>query len=380
MRILIVASWFPRADSPFNGVFIAEQARALAREHEVTVLAPEVLPAGAQRRREVEPFDGYRCVRLGLPARNLLHHLDYARAIVAEAKAVEAEVIHAHVALPGGFAAVLAGQWMRRPTIITEHRGPFSALMRTPRDRFKVRYALERANAVIAVSSALADQMRSYGIERPIRVVPNVVDMDRFRVETPLRLVGAPFRLLFAGILRDHNKNLPLLLRSLARLTDGGGDYRLTIVGDGEVRRECEEMAYELGIAENCHFRGALAPDALASEMSKCDLFVLPSRAETFGVVAAEAMAAGRPVVATRSGGPEDFVAPETGILVPSDDEEAMAEAIREVCAHLDRYRPENISDYARRRFSHQAVATQLTEIYEEIAGLRVRLTRAAVL
>jgi glycosyltransferase involved in cell wall biosynthesis len=192
--------------------------------------------------------------------------------------------------------------------------------------------------------------------------------------------VGAPFRLLFAGILRDHNKNLPLLLRSLARLTDGGGDYRLTIVGDGEVRRECEEMAYELGIAENCHFRGALAPDALASEMSKCDLFVLPSRAETFGVVAAEAMAAGRPVVATRSGGPEDFVAPETGILVPSDDEEAMAEAIREVCAHLDRYRPENISDYARRRFSHQAVATQLTEIYEEIAGLRVRLTRAAVL
>jgi glycosyltransferase involved in cell wall biosynthesis len=380
MKILIVASWFPRADSPFNGVFIAEQARALAREHEVTVLAPEVLPAGAQRLREVEELDGYRCVRLGLPARNLLHHLDYARAIVAEAKAIDAEVIHAHVALPAGFAAVLAGRWIRRPTIITEHRGPFSALMETPRDRFKVRYALERANAVIAVSSALADQMRSYGIERPIRVVPNVVDMDRFRVETPLCLVGAPFRLLFAGILRDHNKNLPLLLRSLARLIDGGGDYRLNVVGDGEVRRECEALAYELGIAENCDFRGALAPDALASEMSKCDLFVLPSRAETFGVVAAEAMAAGRPVVATRSGGPEDFVAPETGLLVPSDDEEAMAGAIREVCEHLDRYRPENISDYARRRFSHQAIAAQLTKIYEEIAGSRVHVTRAAVL
>ena len=74
------------------------------------------------------------------------------------------------------------------------------------------------------------------------------------------------------------------------------------------------------------------------------------------------------------------IVTPETGLLVPSDDEEAMAGAIAEICEHLDRYRPENVSDYARRRFSHQAVATQLTKVYEEIAGSRGRLTRAAVL
>lgn len=365
MKILIVASWFPSAASPFGGIFIAEQARALARKHEVTVLAPENAPMGAARSRTVEARDGYRLVRVTLPARNLLHHLDYARAVVAEAKASEVDIIHAHVTLPAGFAAVLAGQWMRKPVVITEHRGPFSALMETPRDRFKVRYALERAAEVVAVSGALAGQIKGYGIDRPIRIVPNVIDSERFALKPSTRRSGDPYRLLFAGILRDENKNLPLLLRALSKLLHEGGDYRLTIVGDGEVRAECEDLARDLGVSERCIFRGALDASALVDEIAGCDLFVLPSRAETFGIVAAEALAVGRPVVATRCGGPEDFITPKTGRLTPVDDDEAMAEAIEDICQNLDRYRPEALSDYAHRRFGNEAVAGQLTELYE---------------
>lgn len=378
MKILIVASWFPSPESPFAGIFIAEQARALARRHEVVVVAPEILPARSERRREVEEIDGYICARVGIPARNLVHHLDYARAVVREARANRCDLIHAHVTLPAGFASVLAGKWTGLPVIITEHRGPFSALMETPRDRFKARYALERASEVIAVSSALAAQMKSYDIRREIRVVPNIVDTGRFRAAPSRRNPGDPYNLLFAGILRDENKNLPLLLRALARLLDTGNGYRLTVVGDGEVRAECEALARDLGVAENCRFRGALDPSALAAEMAACDLFVLPSRSETFGIVAAEAMAAGRPVVATRCGGPEDFVTDETGRLVPVDDEEAMAEAIADVSRRLDEFRPEAIAAYAERRFGQAAICEELEMIYGEAAGASARFGRAA--
>lgn len=353
--------------SPFAGIFIAEQARALALNYKVRVLAPEILPAGSNQQRRIEIIDGYTVVRVGIPARSLIHHLGYARAVIREIKASDCDLVHAHVSLPAGFASVLACQWTRHPVVITEHRGPFSALMETSRDRFKVRFALERADAAIAVSRALAEQIKAYGITRQIEIVPNLVDTEKFKMAPSTRQPGTPFRLLFAGVLRDHNKNLPLLLRALARLQRDGSEYWLTIVGDGEVRVECEEIARELGIDKECRFLGALNPDGLAREMRNCDLFVLPSRAETFGVVVAEAMAVGRPVIATRSGGPEDIVTPETGCLVPVDDEIALAEAIAYVSSHLDCYQPEAIAAFAHSRFSYKAVVEQLAMIYDSI-------------
>lgn len=380
MKILIVASWFPDAESPFSGVFIAEQARALAIDHTVTVIAPSILRGGSSRRREVEERDGYRLVRVGLPARNVIHQLDYARAVVAEIRSSECDVVHAHVTLPAGFAAVLAGRWTRRPVVITEHRGPFAALMETPRDRFKVRFALERAEEVIAVSSSLAREMASHGINRAITVVPNVVDTSRFAPAASTHRTGEPFRLLFAGILRDHNKNLPLLLRALGRLLNDGRDYRLTVVGDGEVRGECEEMARTLGVSEQCEFRGALGPDDLSQEMRSADVFVVPSRSETFGIVAAEALCVGRPVIATRCGGPEDFITEEVGVLVPVEDEEALAAAIAEVCTRLEDLPAPRLSAYAQGKFGQKAVTSRLTEIYERVTQRGTQASRAALL
>lgn len=380
MKILIVASWFPDVESPFSGVFIAEQARALSASHEVTVLAPVVLPAGSSRERKVEERDGYKLIRAGLPARNVVHHLDYARAIVAEIRSTACDVVHAHVTLPAGFAAVLAGRWTRCPVVITEHRGPFAALVETRRDRLKVRFALERADEVIAVSSSLAREMASHGVRRAISIVPNVVDTSRFASAPTTRQPGDPCKLLFAGILRDHNKNLPLLLRAFSRLVRAKPQYRLTIVGEGEVRKECEDLARRLGVSEECVFRGAIGPDEMAKEMAASDLFVLPSRAETFGIVAAEAMSVGRPVVATRCGGPEDIVTEATGVLVPVDDEEALADAIANVCERLDAFPAERLSAYARSRFGFEPVATQLTEIYQQISQPRTRSRRAALI
>jgi glycosyltransferase involved in cell wall biosynthesis len=105
----------------------------------------------------------------------------------------------------------------------------------------------------------------------------------------------------------------------------------------------------------------------VARDLAACDLLVLPSFYENCPVVVAEAMAAGRPVIVTKCGGPEEMVTPESGMVVPVDDADALAAAIRAVCRNLDAYTPENIAAYARSRFGEHVVVDQLTRIYESL-------------
>ena len=377
LKMLVVASWYPSPASPVNGIFIAEQARALASRHDVTVLAPEVTPAGSRRARTVDTSGPYPVIHCNIPARRLVHHLDYARVVANEIRAGGFEVVNAHVTLPGGYAAVLAGIYTRRPVVITEHTSPFDELMTTARNRRKVRFALTRAAAVIAGNRGLEAKMRKYGITRPIQIIPNLIDTDRFALRPKPPRADDDYHLLFVGRLNTDQKNLPALLRAMSLLTgrgkrDGKG-YRLKISGDGELRSGYEQMARELGVDEWCEFAGMLGPEQVARSLTECDVFVLPSLHENCPNVVAEAQAAGRPAVVTICGGSEELISPRTGKAVPVDDHVALADAIKQVCRNLDGYQPEEIAAYAKGRFGWEAVVDQLTEVYETVLGLRAR-------
>jgi glycosyltransferase involved in cell wall biosynthesis len=368
MKVLIVATWFPSPDSPVAGTFIAEQARALAARHQVTVLAPAVGAAASARTRAVGTDGPYPVIRVNVPARSLVHHLDYARAVAQEIKAGDFDIAHAHVTLPGGFAAVLAGMLTRRPVVITEHRSPFDAFMQTARDRFKVRFALTRAAAVIPTNYGLEARMRHYGIRRPLYIVRNNIDTRLFACSPKPPRTDDCFRLIFVGRLNDEQKNLPALLRALRLLKQRHGDrYLLKIIGGGELQAGYEQMARELGIFHLCEFAGAQNKAEIARSLAASDLFVLPSFHENCPSVVAEAQAVGRPAVVTVCGGSEELIAPHTGIAVPVNDHLALADAINRVCENLDSYHPEAISAYAVSRFGDEAVVSQLTQIYESV-------------
>jgi glycosyltransferase involved in cell wall biosynthesis len=370
MKILIVASWFPSKDSSVSGIFIAEQARALASTHKVTVLDLSIGAQGSQPHRSAESLGNHTVVHLTIPARRMVHSLDVARAIAAEAEAGKFDLIHAHVTLPAGFASVLAGMMSHRPVVITEHFAEFDAWMKSWRTSLKVRFSLSRAHAVIAVSESLARQMRSFRIRRPIQAIPNLIDSARFSLQRAPNGTDETFNLLFVGRLCE-DKNLSVLLRALRRLCDRNGrKYRLKIVGDGPLAESYLGLARDLHLGSACEFtRSFYEPDRIAREMAACHVLVLPSRKETFGVVVAEAMAVGRPVVATRCGGPEEILTEKTGILVPVDDASAFAEAIDEVCRRYGSFRPEVISDYAHRHFGSGPIVDRLTQIYANVSG-----------
>ena len=107
--------------------------------------------------------------------------------------------------------------------------------------------------------------------------------------------------------------------------------------------------------------------------MQQCDCFVLPSRYETFGVVYIEAMACGKPVIAAKNGGPDDFVKDFNGILVNPEDKDGLADAIGKMINIWEKsdktYQPEKISAFVRENFSSEAIAQKLEELYSGLVG-----------
>jgi glycosyltransferase involved in cell wall biosynthesis len=216
---------------------------------------------------------------------------------------------------------------------------------------------------VLPVSRFLQHAIERYSIRARFTVVPNVVDTSLFSPAAHSPARGEPKRLLFVGGLAGI-KGLTYLLAALAQLRGQREDWRLDVVGDGPLRTEHERTTRELGLFDRIVFHGHRSPEEVAGLMREADFLVSPSLVETFSVVAAEALASGIPVLATRSGGPEEFVTEDVGLLVPTGDVNALCSGIVYMLDHAHNYSPERIAAYARARFSPEIVGATLHELY----------------
>ena len=111
---------------------------------------------------------------------------------------------------------------------------------------------------------------------------------------------------------------------------------------------------------------GSKNKNEIATLLQNSDLFVLPSRNETFGVVYIEAMACGLPIIATDCGGPRDIVTEENGLLIPTEDVNALGNAILHMVNNIDKYDRKAIAEDCQARFSPEVIAKQLTQIFED--------------
>lgn len=140
---------------------------------------------------------------------------------------------------------------------------------------------------------------------------------------------------------------------------------RLTIIGEGQKREWFEELATTLGLADRCRFLGNRTRSQVARAMMDCDLFIMPSKYETFGVVYVEAMACGKPVIACSGGPAEEIIPSWAGALAPPRDHVALAHSLGQVISELENYDEREIADYARRNYGPEAIATAISRVYE---------------
>jgi L-malate glycosyltransferase len=257
--------------------------------------------------------------------------------------------------------------------------GPRVPLVATRRVDFPVKGALSRAKyraaaRVIAVSSAIADVLELDGIARSgVRVVYEGVP-DRPPApggRDALRALGVPDGALVVGnvaALTDH-KDHRTLLDAAARVVRDVPSARFVVVGDGELRAPLEAQARALGLGDRCVFAGFRSDlDAL---LPAFDVFCLSSHMEGLGTSLLDAMAFGRPVVATGAGGiPEAVADGVTGRVVPARDPDALGAALVDLLGDAARRAAWGAAGRARflERFTADRMADATLAVLEEVA------------
>ena len=379
-HVLHLTTWHPVVDG-VSGIFVLEQCAALqAAGARVGLIFSRIeglrsatarnfargLP-GFVRTQQPVPTLGFKSWNLpgaaGLVGRFNTWMLGN-RYAAYEQSMGRPDILHAHAALEAGPAARRIAARIGREYVVTEHSSEILLARLTPERKAAAREVYADAHRVIAVSSALADRISDICPSARITVVGNLVREAVFALRTREGRVGERLMVVSIGGL-DPGKRTAQALEALAGLPAGlRGKIDFHIVGDGPQRARLEALARASELATRFH--GKLPHAEAMALLAGADLLVHASSFETFGIVLAEAMALGIPVVATRCGGPEDFVTDRSGLLVPVDDVDALRAAIRQVLEDLETWksRSSDISADARARFHETAVGAAVMETY----------------
>lgn len=260
----------------------------------------------------------------------------------------------------GGLAA-----WRARLPALSTRR-----MDRPVRRSLRNRFLHGRAVSIsVAISHAIARQLEAGGVESGrIRVVPSAVDPEalhprRSRAEVRAELGAEQDALcvLVAAALVPR-KGIDVLLQAAARLGADCPSPLVWIAGEGPERGRLERLVHQTGVAARFLGRRGDVPDLLGA----CDVFALPSRHEGLGVAALEAMALGRPVLASRVGGLAEAVAHEgTGLLVPPDDPSALAEGLTRLLR--DPGLRDRLGAAGPARIADRHLASGMVEAYERV-------------
>jgi glycosyltransferase involved in cell wall biosynthesis len=378
MRVLVVPKWYPWPDRPVFGIFCREQARALARRHEVVVLASDAVRSPGFPAFELSDAveDGLRTVRVryrrprfrpGAMAFQIAGMLVALRRLRREGW--RPDIVHAHV-YSAGLPALVLGRLSGAPVVVSEHFTGFQRGLITGYDRLTARTVFRRAALVAPVSEDLARRLRALEPRARVRVVENVVDTAVFhpgREPVPPAPDGAARLLTVAAL--TGKKGHADLFRALAELRRER-DLTLDLVGDGELGSDLRALVRELGLAEAVRFHGERPQAEVAELMRRADLFVLPSIFENLPCVLIESRATGLPFVATAVGGVPELVDGPGGELCPPGDPRALAGAIAAALDQRGRIDPQELAGRARERFGYEAFERTWTQIYAELRGL----------
>jgi glycosyltransferase involved in cell wall biosynthesis len=291
MRILLVSQMYPGAEEPDYGIFVRDLADALARR------------GNDVERAVLTSRSGGRAKYARLAAR-----------VVAAARRFRPDVVYAHFLVPTGLLATLAG---RAPLVVTAHGQDVANIGAIPGVRAATTALVHRAAAVIAVSTYLRHELERKvpAAAGKMHVIDSGVDLERFAVTMP---PDGPPAYLCLGALTER-KNVVRLAEAFSRLEEG----MLTFAGDGPLRAQLEGR-------DRVRLLGAIPHERVPELLARSRVVCQPSLVEPFGQALLEAMASGRPVVATKIGGPTEFVPADAGRLVDPYDVGAIAAAMRE--------------------------------------------------
>ena len=382
MKILFVTRGWPSKDNPMSGNYEAVQARALAKRGvEVTVAylkkkcVSHIFESRKIMQREddgitvlsrtvvVAELPDVKTTRYGhldswLCQRAFLDLYEHYRKLKGDA-----DVIHAHL-IVHAYNCHRVLEKYHIPFVITEHwSGVNSTNVNKNLSRLGDGY--KWADKVICVSAALAASLKmQFDIES--QVIHNMVSDSFFRVTDLDNKKTSPdvVRFISVGSLVEI-KRFDLLINAFKNCQHLA-ECKLSIIGSGPEEEKLANLIEECGLKNKVFMLGRKKPEEVSELMAASDCFILTSNSETFGIVYIEAMAKGKPVIATICGGPESFVNENNGILIPAEDVDATTKAIDYMVEKHDKYDNASIRQYCHDNFSEEAISEKIIGAYHE--------------
>lgn len=374
MRTLLFSNLFPTSRDANRGLFTRQIATELARHCDLEVavplpwfpsgrLAARIAPRYAREFGELaaeQQLDGvlvtyprYLLIpKLSERAHDRCMYLGVRRAIERRHRAKPFDVINAHWLYPDGVAAIRLGALLKVPVVLTGLGCDVNEGLRDPGIGPRMLQALHEAAAVTAVSQPLVDVLRAAGVPADkLSVIPNGVDTVRFSPGDPAvarRALGlGPGPLVVCVSRLSFEKGVDVLIESARALRSAMPEARVVIVGEGAQRADLETQIVAAGLAGQVRLVGAVPHGEIATWMTAANVIAMPSRREGHPNAAMEALACGRPLVASRVGALGELITNSRGITVPAADPAALATAL---------------ADALRRSWDHAAIAASVQE------------------
>ena len=356
MKVLVLTTVFPNCKQPALGTFVRERMFRVAKECELKVVAPVPwFPFARYFKPNYRPIVPRNEIQQGIEVYHprffsvpgVLKCLDgifFFLSLLSPLRRIrddfDFDIIDAHFAYPEGLGAVLLARFFDRPVTITL-RGTIVPLSKYLLRRVQIIYALRNATKVFSVSNSLKEKAVSLGIESSkILPIPNGVDMEKFfpmpkdetRQELGLSL-EKKIIISVGGLVK--RKGFHRVLAVLPAVIEKYKEILYVIVGgptvEGDLGPELKKQVKELNLDDHVHFTGSLPYDKVRKWLNTADVFCLATSNEGWANVFFEAMACGKPVVATKVGGNEEVVkSADYGILVDLNDQNQLKNAIIE--------------------------------------------------
>jgi glycosyltransferase involved in cell wall biosynthesis len=280
--------------------------------------------------------------------------------------------VHAHVALPDGFAAMMLKEEYDKPMVITIHGQDLQVtLYKNPRCKRALIKVFERADKVIVVSTKLKRIAQAeLGYAEKIVVINNGIDPEKLSVENYLSFSNTDYRTILSVSNLVASKGIDLNLIAVSKLIEKHPNLKYIVIGDGSEMKRLIRLASNLGLTNHVKFLGRQPHNIVMTYMVATDIFSLPSWQEGFGVVYLEAMAHGKPIIACQGEGIGDVVTDgETGLLVKPQDVDSLVEALDFLLSYPDEAKAmgERARKLVLENYTWEKNAEKTVEIYSKV-------------
>jgi glycosyltransferase involved in cell wall biosynthesis len=348
MRVAVITRYFPTSHEPWAGHSAYQTLRILARECDLKVFYPEsryppLLTPGSRAGRRIDfhhRVEGVDVEYLPYPAlpaiSRSLNGFSASRSILSSVRAWRPDILLNYIVYPDGDAALRVARALRIPFVVTAIGSDLNVIP-DPVCGWLTRRVLRTADHTITVSGDLLKTARRLGapVERSSAIL-NGCDTsifhpaDRAVARSFLGLPSDAEAVVYVGRL-DMAKGLGELIAAVAQLRDRRPRLHAWIVGDGPARQQLSQSIAEHRVEDRISFVPSCSTDKVAAWMAASDLITLPSYREGCPNVVVEALASGRPVVATNVGGIPELMDDASGRLIPARDAQALAGALDQV-------------------------------------------------